>query len=428
MALPRTADAVVVGAGLAGLAAARVLTGAGLETVVLEAGDGVGGRVRTDVVDGFRLDRGFQVLSTGYPEVVRVLDLDALDLQPFARGAVLVTADGRYAVGDPRRWPAAALGSARALGSAHAPLGPPHALLELVRFSGHAATTPPRRIIAAPERSTASELERRGITGDVLERFVRPLLAGIVLDESLSTSARFVTLVWRTLLRGTSAVPAAGMGAIGAQLADRLPAGTVRLSTRVRAITPTGVLTDAGPVTARTVVVAADPRAAVGLLDLPPVPMRGVSTYYHLSTHAPGPDRAIVLDARGPGRGPVVTTVVLSNVAPSYAPDGRALVASSVLGREAVPEAVVRAELAVLHGADTRDWVHLATVDVPDALPAGPLPPSLRLPVRLAEGRYVAGDHRDTPSIQGALVSGRRAARAVLRDLGLVEGPTQRVG
>jgi len=413
---PRRADAVVVGAGLAGLAAARVLVAAGLDTVVLEAGDGVGGRVRTDVVDGFRLDRGFQVLSTAYPEVARVLDLPALDLQRFARGALLVTEHGRYAVGDPRGWPAAALGDLRA------PLRPARALAELARYSAFAATAPPQRVVAAPERTMAEELERRGITGDVLERFLRPLLAGILLDERLEVSARFVTLVWRSLLRGASVVPAGGMGQIPAQLADGLPPGTVHLGTRVEAVTTTGVRTAAGEVEARTVVVAADPPAASALLGLPPVLMRGVATYYHVAPVAPSRHRAIVLDGRGPARGPVVTTVVMSSVSPSCSPDGRALVASSVLGREQPGEALVRAELAVLHRADTRGWVHLRTVRVPDALPAAGLAPSLRRPVRLAAGRYIAGDHRDTPSIQGALVSGRRAAVAALRDLGL-EGP-----
>jgi phytoene dehydrogenase-like protein len=105
MALPATADVVVIGAGLAGLAAAVRLQESGLDVVVLEQSDGVGGRVRTDVVDGFRLDRGFQLLNPAYPEAKQQLDLDALDLQPFEAGLVVGVGEKRYSLGDPLRLP-----------------------------------------------------------------------------------------------------------------------------------------------------------------------------------------------------------------------------------------------------------------------------------------------------------------------------------
>ena len=104
-ALPDSADVVIVGAGLAGLVAAKVLEQHNLDVIVLEESDGVGGRVRTDHVDGFLLDRGFQVLLTAYPELHRHLNLDALNLQLFEPGA-LVWRDGKgTVVGDPIRRP-----------------------------------------------------------------------------------------------------------------------------------------------------------------------------------------------------------------------------------------------------------------------------------------------------------------------------------
>ncbi|BCJ63699.1 hypothetical protein Prubr_07200 [Polymorphospora rubra] len=162
--------------------------------------------------------------------------------------------------------------------------------------------------------------------------------------------------------------------------------------------------------------VATDPTTAARLLpDLPAPRMRALTTYYHAAPEAPLREPVLLLD--GDRRELVANTVVVSNAAPTYAPPGRHLIATSVAG-PAVPEPVVRAELARLYGRPTADWTHLTTVELPYALPAADPPQgNLRKPVALGDRRYVAGDHRDSPSIQGALASGWRAAGAVLRDL-----------
>lgn len=423
--LPRDVDVVVVGAGLAGLAAARRLVAAGVGTLVVEASDAVGGRVRTDVVDGFQLDRGFQVFNTAYPEAERVLDYRALGLARFTRGALVRLPDGLHRLADPRRHPLAA---ARALDGA---FGRPVGLARFAATSARAAYAPAGVLRRAPERTTDAALRERGVPRELVERVLRPFLAGVFLERELATSSRVFDLVWRTFVRGTVCVPARGMGAIPAQLAAGLPAGTIRLRTRVLALadadtdTATGsstrarsvrVHTDAGTVTAGAVLVAADPGTAVGLLGLDPVAMSSVTTYYHTAPRAPLDEPTIVLDGTG---GPVVNTLVLTAGAPSYSADGRPLISSSVLGTgPGLPdEAAVRRECARLYGRPTDDWRLVRVVEVHDALPAAPPPlGSLRAPVRLGGGRYVAGDHRDTPSIQGALVSGRRAADAVLED------------
>ena len=429
--LPSRADVVVVGAGLAGLVAAGRLSRAGLDTVLLESSDGVGGRVRTDVVDGYRLDRGFQVLNTAYPQVARVLDVQALRLAPFVRGARVLTSRGHVLVGDPR---ADARGP---LGLLRGPFGSPVVAARMARLSAETALGGPDRALGAAERTTAAELEARGLTGPVLESFLRPFLAGVFLEDSLGTSSRFFLLVWRSFLRGTIGVPADGMGAIGAQLASRLPVGTVHVSTPVRSVHPHGVVTDGGRVAARAVLVATDPGTAADLLPgLPRPDLHGVTTWYHAApqdafgSDRPGrrPDAArpgslIHLDGRGAQRGPLVTSVVLTDSAPGYAPAGRALIASSVLG-DARPDArTVLREVATLHGRSPAGLELLGRVHVPGALPAAP--PSLgdlRRPARLTDGLFVAGDHRDTPSIQGAMASGSRAARSIMDELGVGPG------
>ncbi|MCW2620868.1 MAG: amine oxidase, flavin-containing [Frankiales bacterium] len=387
----------MVGAGLAGLACARRLHHAGVAVRVLEAGDAVGGRVRTDVVDGMLLDRGFQVHNTGYPEAGRVLDHDALALRTFRAGALVRIGAGLHRVADPRRVPAWAIGTARA------PIGSVRdkaAITRLAAVDGFGAVG---RLKARDETTTHARLRAAGVSDTAIDRFFRPFLSGVFLEDRLDTSSRFFDLVWRSFVRGASCLPAAGMGAIPAQLAAGLD---VQLGTAVTRLP-----------SARALVVATGAVAAGELLPGLPVPaFRSVTTLYHLAPEAPTTEPAIVLD--GESGGPVANTVVLTNVAPSYAP-GRHLVSSSVVSGSA-QEADVRAHLQRIYDVDTGAWEHVRTYDIREALPSmAPPLGDLRKDVRVRDGVYVCGDHRDTASIQGALVSGRRAATAVLEDLGL---------
>ncbi|MGZ6827981.1 MAG: FAD-dependent oxidoreductase [Mycobacteriales bacterium] len=259
-------------------------------------------------------------------------------------------------------------------------------------------------MLDAPERSAYDALRAQGMSDTVIDRFVRPFLTGVFLEDELATSSRFFDMVWRSFARGTQCVPATGMQAIPAQLASRLPAGVLRLGSPV----------DRLP-TARAVVVATDPVTAGARAGTAVPAMRGGTTHYHLADEPPTRERAIVLDAERSG--PVANSVVLTNVAPSYAP-GRVLVSSSVVSGPA-DEPTVRAHLSRMYGADTSRWEHVTAVEVPQALPSmAPPQGRLRRPVRVRDGVWVCGDSRDSASIQGALVSGRRAATSVLQALG----------
>lgn len=397
-------DVVVVGAGLAGLAAARHLVAAGLHVEVREASDAVGGRIRTDVVDGLLLDRGFQLYNPAYPAGRRMLDHDALHLQPYTAG-VVVTRDGRrHRLGDPRREPS------WAFASAVAPLGSPLEKARLARWALDAVRRPVEDLLDGPDATTALELDRRGLRGDLTARVLVPFLSGVFGEAQMTTSRRFAQLTLRSFVLGTPSVPAAGMQAIPEQLAAGLPPGTVRLRERVD---------DLDALRARAVVVATDATTASALTGLAEPTWNALTTYYHLASEPPTGDRALHVD--GHRRGPVVNTSVISRVAPGYAPGARHLVSSTVLGArdDGATERAVREHLALVYGVDTKAWQHVRTYAIPHALPAMPPPLPVRRPVRLGPGRYVAGDHRDTSSIQGALVSGERAARAVVQDLGL---------
>ena len=401
-------DVVVVGAGLAGLTCAVALEERGLDVLVVEAADEVGGRVRTEVVDGHLCDVGFQLLNPAYPAVRRLLDVEALALQAFGAG-VEVRRDGVTAlVADPRREPAAV---ARTLASGLL------SLPEVARLARWAAPSlgPVGRLESGPDCSLAESLDRAGIDGPLRHEVLEPFLAGVLAEDRGRTSAAFVRLLLRSFLLGTPGLPGDGMRAVPAQLAARLRR-PVQLGTRATLGAGTTVLTPAGEVPARAVVVATDVAAAAELDVVAPAPTQGLRTWWFSTTDAVPTSRWLRLDG---DRGPVVNTAVVSDVAPSYAPPGRRLVQATTLATAADDEQLVRREVGRLWSTSTARWDLLARHDVTRALPFVPPPLVVRRPAALGVGLFVAGDHRDTSSTQGAMVSGRRAARAVAAHLGM---------
>lgn len=406
------ADVVVVGGGLAGLSAAVNLHRADLTVIVCEAGDQVGGRVRTDRRDGFLLDRGFQVVLPGYPELRRQVDLSALRLRPFLRGVLAMTPGGRTCLAAPWHGRRAAAGTAGFL------RGRPGDSLALAALSLRDMLAPDE-VIRATDPAVTTRQDLRGRVGQAtLTELLRPFLAGVFLDPSLDTPARLFHLIWRCFLRGGGALPDGGMQVLPALLADGLPAGAVRTGTEVTEVRESGVRTSTGEqIRARAVVIATDGTTAATLTPgLAQPAWHPVTTFYYRLSASPLDAPVLVIDGRDEL---LLNAAVLSDVAPGYAPAGAALVAASVPGRlDPALEPRVRSGLARMYDTSTRDWELLDLYAIPLALPVLAAGQRLARPVRLGPGRYVCGDHRDTPSIQGALVSGRRAARAVLADLG----------
>ncbi len=404
-------DVVIVGAGLAGLCCARATARAGLATVVLEASDGVGGRVRTDVVDGFLLDRGFQILLTGYPELAAALDLDALHLQTFDPGSLVWTGSRLDRVADPLRQPSALLDTMRAdVGSLA-----DKSRIGLLRQ--RLVRTPAVRLLQAPDRTTADALAAAGFSPKIIERFFRPLLGGIQLDPELASSARMYEVIFRTLALGDAAVPTGGMQAIPDQLAASLPTGTVRLSHAVDHLDGTvAVLADGTRVQGRAVVVATEGPAAAGLVGTRDPGSASVSALWFAAPEPPVRGRSIVLD--GTGSGPVANLAVMSEVAPSYAPVGRSLVVAACPGELGSGlEATVRAQVRTWFGPVVDEWELLRADRIVHGQPLAAPPFSPKRAVSLGDGRFVTGDHRDTPSIQGAMFSGRRCGSAVVASI-----------
>ncbi|MET8122904.1 NAD(P)/FAD-dependent oxidoreductase [Micromonospora sp. NPDC005189] len=415
MSQPVSVDVVIVGGGLAGLAAARRLDRAGVNWLLVEAADRIGGRVTTDVVDGWRLDRGFQVLNTAYPRVPALVDIDALDMRYFTSGVLVRRGSGLHRLENPLRDPLAAPGTLTS------GVGTLADRLTFAALATRYATVSPARLLNAPETTTQEALRRAGLSHRLIEEVLRPFLSGVFADRSLDTSSHVLAMVMRSFARGRIGVPAGGMAALPAAVAGPLPYPQLLVGTRTLSIGPGLVVTDGGEIRCRAVVVATDPATAATLLPGLPVPdMRGLTTYYFGADHAPIDEPTLLLD--GDRREIVANTVVMSNAAPEYAPAGKSLIAASSVGVSApsgASEAVIRVELSRMYGVPTEDWELLNVITLPHALPTANVPQAdLRKPVALGDGLFVAGDHRDSPSIQGALASGWRTAGAVLTSLG----------
>ncbi|CAN3126608.1 FAD-dependent oxidoreductase [Mycobacterium sp. smrl_JER01] len=405
-------EVLVIGAGLAGLRCASLLATTGNAVAVWESGDAVGGRVRTDVVDGFRCDRGFQVLNPAYPEVHRALDVSALRLQSFAPGIAVRDTDRARHWLHPLRAP-------RALPRMLTDGGlSPRQVLSLMRWAAPALR--PAALTAARHDGTVAEaLDRSGVHG-LPRRVVDRFLAGVVLDDRGSTSNAFTLLLARMFALGVPGLPAAGMQALPRLLAEPI-IDRIALNRQVTRVARDGrgwAVTDGrDTVRAPHVVVATDPRTAETLTGTPAPAMKGVVTDWWATDDVAPPGPALLwVDGRPNPPGPVVNTAIISGVAPGYAPAGRHLVAASALlgpGGQPAPESATRAHAAEILGVDGSRWSLVTRHVVGEALPVQPPPLRVRRPVRTPDGLWVCGDHRDTASIQGALVSGRRVAEAI---------------
>ncbi len=407
------ADVIIVGAGLAGLTCAKRLEEDGERALILEASDAVGGRVRTDEVDGFLLDRGFQVFLEAYPETQRFLDYDALHLKRFERGAMIWTGEKFTMLGDPRKHPLkgikAAVSNIGGL-SDKAKLAKLWSKLELVKANG---------ISSKGKRQTTLEALRDfGFSEHMIERFLRPLFGGAMVDPDLENSSVLFDFIFSMFGAGNTSLPALGMQSIPDQLADSLRHTEIRLETPVKRISAGEVeLEDGETLQAEHIVVATDGPNACELVDgLDTCEMRPSTTVYFSAPEAPYDENLLVLN--GTQTGPINSLTAVTNTAPAYGFNGRALISGSVLRIFDDEEKLIsqcRAQLSRWFGM-VADWEHIRTYVIERSLPkqTPDIMPPIHKSVELGDGLYVCGDHRDTASINGAMLSGRRVAETIL--------------
>lgn len=381
---------VVIGAGLAGMSAAVYLQKAGREVVVLEAAERAGGRVQSDLIDGFTCDRGFQLINARYPELVALDVLSELDFR-FADRAINVAIDDRsHRLGDPRRYLLSAFDVAT---------GSIFEKLALVK----ALSGKPKSELSIDEYLVAAGL------GKTFERVLRPFLRGVYLTELGNIAAPAGLEIIKTFIAGKPGLPSRGIGALSEVLAKQI--SDLRLGVAVNSIKVGLVNTSAGEIHASEIIVATDSTTAAQLLELGSAPkLAGCTTWYHSAPYAPVKHGQLIVD--GLNRGAVINTLVISNFIPEYAPTGKNLISSTT--DTGITESEVRRHLSTLYGCDNRDWELIAKYEIPAALPIGANGITQPIQSRVREGVYLAGDAQVSPSQNGAFKSGRLAAMAVL--------------
>lgn len=428
-------DVVIVGAGIAGLYCARLLEAAGLTVQLLEAEDHPGGRIRTDVVDGFQLDRGFQVLLTAYPELSSALDLPALKLCPMQAGALVEKDERMHSFCDPFR------NLSGALKLAFDPIVSWKDKLLVARLRNLVLRSPWEQCFTRPEQTTLAFLQDFGFSSAMIETFFRPFFGGVFLEQNLVTSSRYFTFLFRVFSTGAVAVPADGMEAIPRQMAARLGPRTLSTGVRVERVraTQNGWIVEAAGLDtapARAVVLAANQQPEqfglpAGNKSAQPRRWNPMTTFYFAADQAPITEPILVLNGEaqdGPlDSGPINHLAVMSRVAPGYAPPGAELISATVVGSAPQEDAAmiamadkVREQCKSWFGSKVRDWRLLAGYPVVQALPLTSHVPEKTTSeqARISPGLYGCGDSHLYPGVQGALVSARLAAECILADLG----------
>ena len=381
-------NVIVCGAGWAGMHAAQILQRAGYKVKVLEREDSPGGRVRSENFDGFTLDHGFQVINPAYAELKESRALAGVDFYQLPKAVDIRINMETIRIGDPRpslRYLKGALN--RATGS----IGQK---LEFLRY-----------LRRPTEDITFGEALSE--TGEFFENVLSPFLTGVFLSNPQDVSNRMARELIHWFIKGNPGVPAAGVGCVSNALSQDLD---IEYGVDVEKISSKSVQTSKGKLQADYVVVALDPVSSAQLLNLPLPKMNHSKSWYFKI-----PEGEISSDVlRIGGMGPVINSIVISNVAPNYAPSGSGLLVATTLGDGAEEE--VRANLSYLWEVQSENWTLLKFIDIPNSLPNHPPGKELVVEDVLLDGIYLAGDWMATPSQQGALLSGRRAANAIIAD------------
>jgi len=371
---------IVIGGGLAGLSAALTLQEAGRDVEVFEGSDRVGGRVATDYIDGFTLDRGFQLINAGYPEIKRLNITDELDFQIASRSVDISLGDKRYSLSDPRSNPFSALDSRTG------------SLIEKMKFTQYLLKS------SSNQSSVGEELEH---LGNLYTRVLKPFLTGVFLVDPKMIGAVAGKELIRSFISGKPGLPRLGAGALPQLLAARIK--SIYLNSQVDSI---------AQFAGREIIVATDVTTSAQLLDIPNVPkLAPCTTWYHEVPADFSDSNRLLLD--GENRGPVVNSIVISNFMASYAPAGRALLSTTTI--EYTSESEVRRHLAQMWRAQTHSWPLLAKYEIPKALPISAPGSILATSSKIADGLFIAGDFRTSASQNGALLSGRLAALELLK-------------
>lgn len=404
-------DAVIIGAGVAGLIAAKELEAYHLKTLVLDAAPQAGGRLKTDRIEGFQLDHGFQVLLGAYPMVKKHLNLDALRTKAFASGAYCFDRKKGFEVIDVNRRPSAYLKMA------FSPVGSLKDKLKMARLRRQVLAKSEEEIYNEADTSTLEFLQKFGFSNKIIEQFFKPFFGGIFLEHELATSSRQFQFIFKMFALGDALIPEGGIEAIAAQLKSQLQKTEFRFNTMVKSINPGKVhLEDGSEISTQQIIIAGDPSAIMPQYESD-LSWNSTQQLYFSGPKGPLYKKLISLSFAKDG---IISNIAcLSAVQASYSKKGElyqvSLRENVALSETEIVEKIKR-ELQLIVGESLRDWKFLRAYKVQKSLPRvssvayeRPFEES-----RLADGIYIAGDHLLNPSLNAAMLSGELAAKALI--------------
>jgi protoporphyrinogen oxidase len=409
---------VIIGAGIAGLTCAKYLKDNGIEAMVLEASDGIGGRVRTDIVDGFILDRGFQVLLTAYPEAVKLLNYNDLRFRKLPSGANVRQGNEFFIMPNPLKdiWTAP-----QALA---APVGNLWDKLKVLQLNLSVSNvTEPSVSSSKKTETTLQFLQNYGYSDKIINRFFRPFFRGVFLEKNLDTEASFFKFLFHQFAKGDVVIPEKGMQAIPEQIAAHLSPNQIRLNTPVERIEgKTIFLKNGEAIVADKIVLATDANMAAHLLGTTTkTEFNSTDCLYFetdklLKTNTNTP--FLIINANSEEL--IDHLIILSDIAPSYAPSGKTLISVSVVGKNTLSDSAlqekIKMELVQWFG-ENYSWNHLRTYRIPEALPQYFPDSPAHKPLKINDFTFQCGDYTAYPSLNAAMKTGREVAEFLIKQL-----------
>lgn len=407
-------DVIIIGAGISGLTAAKLLKANGKKILLIEAADDVGGRVRTDSFNGFLVDRGFQVLLTAYPLAKELLNYEQLNLKPFKPGATILTKSEKHIVGDPFREPKLLFKTL------FSPIGSLKDKLKLLKLKISLANTSISAIFKKPEQSTLTYLQEAGFSARFINSFFLPFFTGIFLENKLRTSSRMFEFVFKMFGEGDAALPAMGMGAISKQLAEGLAKEELVLNEKIIKIEGNSVYGLSGRIYSASSILIATNAAEIPSPYKTEVQQKGKSalTVYFCAHSKTIASQRIALNSNV---GQLITNIsFIDHIAPTYAPAGKSLISVSICTTKEMTktdlEANIKSELKQWY-PESLYWEYLTHYSIPYALPTDETvrDNTAKSAVQLSDTIFICGDHLLNGSINAAMESAKIAVSAIVK-------------